>query len=77
MDIESELLARYVEHMATARSRTTGAYSRPMDACVALEHVAGQMMDDATPSIRAKISFAYSGVICRVLATCRSEADDS
>ena len=77
MDIASELLARYTSFLATAPSWTTNGYSQRMQVCMALERVAGDMMDQAPPKKREEVCSIYRQIIVQTLAAGRGSTGDA
>ena len=69
MDIGSEMLARYMEFLASAEKWCDGGFSKRMQACMILDKVAGDMMDRAhNPKDRDAIYSVYASIKRRTLA---------
>ncbi len=68
MNPEVELLAAFVEHVGeTSGPDDPAMYPQRMLACMRLERVAGDLMDKASPSDRARIFDIYSAAIAKVM----------
>jgi hypothetical protein len=68
MDIGSEMLARYMEFLASAKKWSDDGFSKRMQACMILDKVAGDMMDGAAnPKERDAIYVIYNQIKRRTL----------
>ena len=75
MDIGTEMLARYMEFLASAEKWFDGGFSKRMQACMILDKVAGDMMDGArNPKERDAIYSVYESIKRRTLDAGAKEA---
>lgn len=68
MDIGSEMLARYMEFLASTETWSDSGFSNRMQVCMILDNIAGEMMDEAQdPSHQQKIFAVYDKIKRRTL----------
>ena len=68
MDIGTELLRRYMVALVDCGVFSKDGYSPTMQACMLLERIASELMDEVDSASRLKISNLYSSAIARTLA---------